>query len=394
MADDLSYPENSTMSDETWLVHDDRYENGAVSPPIYQSSLFSFANYEHMLARFRGDIEQPLYSRVDNPTVAILEKKLAQLERGEDALALGSGMAAISTAILSVVKTGDKILCINHVYPDAYRFLRGLCARLGIEVSFVDGTDVAAIENALEGVRLFYLESPNSWLMEQQNLEKIAQLAKKHHVTTIIDNSWATPIYQKPLLSGIDIVVHSASKYISGHSDTVAGAIVSSQQHIDKIKQQVSPFLGGKLSAHEAWLLIRGLRTLPLRMQRHHESGLMIAGKLNEHPAVTKVHHPAFSEQPSNSLTGFGSLFSFELSEEVAVPAFCDALKIFRLGVSWGGYESLVIPAEAVVNQSGEFNSAQDFGVSPRVVRLFVGLEAAADLWRDLAGALDSARVK
>ncbi len=379
------------FSDETFLVHDQRYDKGAVSPPIYQSSLFSFASYEHMLARFRGDTDEALYSRVDNPTVAVFEQKMAQLERGDEAIAFGSGMAAISNAILSVVQAGDQILCIDHVYPDAYRFLRGFCKRFSIEVKFVDGSDIAAISEMLKTTKLFYLESPNSWMMEQQDLAAIAKLAKAHNVTTIVDNSWATPLYQKPLELGIDIVVHSASKYLSGHSDTVAGVVVAKQFYIDQIRQNISPFLGGKLSANEAWLLTRGLRTLPLRMERHHNSGLQIANALKEHSLVSQVHHPAFSQESAPSLSGFGSLFSFSLSEQVDIAKFCDGLTIFRLGVSWGGYESLVIPAQAVVDQAGEFNSAKDFGVSARVVRLFIGLENPDELWRDIAQALENA---
>ena len=379
------------LSDETLLVHDQRYDKGAVSPPIYQSSLFSFANYEHMLARFRGDSDEALYSRVDNPTVAVFEQKMTQLERGDGAIAFASGMAAISNAILSVVQAGDQILCIDHVYPDAYRFLKGFCKRFSIDVKFVDGADIAAIESHLAQSKLFYLESPNSWLMQQQDLEGIAKLAKAHNVVTIVDNSWATPLFQKPLTLGIDIVVHSASKYISGHSDTVAGVVVASQHYIDQIRQNISPFLGGKLSANEAWLLTRGLRTLPLRMERHQASGLQIANALSQHPLVTQVFHPAIAKEDCKSLKGFGSLFSFSLADNVDIAIFCDALNIFRLGVSWGGYESLIIPAQAVVDQEGEFNSAQDFGVSARIVRLFIGLENPDELWSDIETALNKA---
>lgn len=381
----------ATISDETLLAHDQRYDKGAVSPPIYQSSLFSFANYEHMLSRFRGDSDEALYSRVDNPTVAVFEKKMASLERGDEAIAFASGMAAISNAILSVVRAGDQILCIDHVYPDAYRFLRGFCQRFAIEVKFVDANDLSAVEKGLRDSALFYLESPNSWLMQQQDLTRISEMAKAANVVTIVDNSWATPLFQKPLTQGIDIVVHSASKYISGHSDTVAGVVVAKQFFIDQIRQNISPFLGAKLSANEAWLLTRGLRTLPLRMERHHSSGLHIAKSLDEHSLVRKVYHPALEGEGFSSLTGFGSLFSFELDSSVDIATFCDALTIFRLGVSWGGYESLIIPAQAVVDQAGEFNSAQDFGVSSRIVRLFIGLENPDELWADLRTALDCA---
>lgn len=379
-------------SDQTALTHDARHDKGAVSPPIYQSSLFSFSDYDSMIARFRGDSDQPLYSRVDNPTVKTLQEKVAQLEQGEACLAFSSGMAAISNAILSVVSPGDRVVCINHVYPDTYRFLRGFCQRFRIRSEFVDGDSLEAVAAALPGATLLYLESPSSWVMGEQDLRALVALAKSHGVTTIIDNSWASPLYQKPLTLGVDIVVHSASKYISGHSDVVAGLVIASQQRIDEISRGVSPFLGGKLSANEAWLLIRGLRTLPLRMRHHQQSALTIAGQLRDHPQVTRVYHPGLNPAPFSTLSGYSGLFSFELDESVDIPRFCNALRLFHMGVSWGGFESLVMPAISVLNQAGEFNSARDFGVSPRVVRISVGLEETDELWLDLQQAIAAAR--
>lgn len=379
------------VSEDTMLVHDERHSKGAIAPPIYQTSLFSFDSYQSMVDRFRGDTDQSVYSRVGNPTVSVLLDKIRRLEQGEAAAAFSSGMAAISNAILSLVKSGDRIVCVKDVYPDAYRLLRGLCARFGIIAEFVDGSDLAAIEATLPGARLLYLESPNSWLMQEQDLVAIAKLARANGVTTIVDNSWASPIFQKPLQSGIDLVVHSASKYISGHSDTVAGLLVGSRSLIETMNAEVTPYLGAKLSAQEAALLLRGLRTLPLRMQRHQESGLMIAERLSQHARVKRVFHPGLARKDYSLLRGYGGLFSIELAGGVDIPAFCDALSVFRLGVSWGGYESLVMPAEVSINQAGEHNSAVDFGVSPRMIRLFVGLENPEDLWTDLSQALAGA---
>ena len=226
---------DSPLSDETMLVHDERHSEGSISPPIYQSSNFSFATYQSMVDRFRGDSTQPVYSRVDNPTVSVLLDKIRRLEGGEAAAAFSSGMAAISNAILSQVESGDRIVCVKHVYPDTYRMLKGVCARFKIASEFVDGTDLAAIESALAGAKLLYLESPNTWMMEEQDIAAIARLARAKGVTTILDNSWATPLFQKPLASGIDLVVHSASKYISGHSDVVAGLLVGSRSIIDRM---------------------------------------------------------------------------------------------------------------------------------------------------------------
>jgi len=374
------------------LVHDERHAEGAIAPPIYQTSLFSFTSYQSMVERFRGDTDQSVYSRVGNPTVSVLLEKICRLEKGEAAAAFSSGMAAISNAVLAQVQSGDRIVCVRDVYPDTYRLLRGLCARFGIMTEFVDGNDLNAIKAAMPGAKLIYLESPNSWVMQEQDLAAVAKLARAEGVTTLVDNSWASPVFQKPLQCGIDIVVHSASKYISGHSDTVAGLLVGRRSLIEKMNAEVVPYLGAKLSAQEAALLLRGLRTLPLRMQRHQESGLIIAKRLSAHEQVARVYHPGLRRKDFSLLSGYGGLFSIELDERIDIPAFCDALSIFRLGVSWGGYESLVMPANVSINQASEHNPAVDFGVSPRMIRLFVGLEDPDDLWTDLLGAFAAAQ--
>jgi cystathionine beta-lyase/cystathionine gamma-synthase len=214
-------------------------------------------------------------------------------------------------------------------------------------------------------------------------------LARRHGVTTICDNSWATPINQRPLLLGADLVVHSASKYLSGHSDTVAGIVVGSTDALAAVDDLTTPYLGAKLAPIEAWLLVRGLRTLPLRMRRHHESGLEVARWLAARPQVVRVRHPAFD--PACRLERYGSLFSIELAQKVDVARFCDRLALFHLGVSWGGYESLVFPALAGLGQSGGPNALRDFGISDRLVRLHVGLEEPADLIADLDQAFDQA---
>ena len=376
---------------DTLLVHDERHSKGAVAPPIYQTSLFTFDSYQAMVDRFRGETDHAVYSRIDNPTVSVLLEKMCQLEGGEKALAFSSGIAAISNAILGLVKAGDRVVCVKHCYPDTYRLLKLICARFGVTTDFVDGTDLLAIENALPGAKLLFLESPTTLLFEEQDLSRIAALAKAADVITIIDNSWATPIFQQPLKCGIDLVVHSASKYISGHSDTVAGLLVGNGALIDKLVNETTPYLGAKLSAQEASLLLRGLRTLPLRLQRHQESALMIAKRISDHPAVTAVHHPGLSPAPYSSLSGYGGLFSFEVDNSINIPAFCNLLELFRLGVSWGGYESLVMPAEVSINQAGSPSAAIDFGVSSRLIRLFVGLEDPEDLWQELHAALASA---
>ncbi|MEK0084918.1 aminotransferase class I/II-fold pyridoxal phosphate-dependent enzyme [Benzoatithermus flavus] len=376
----------------TILAHDEDLPGDAVVPPIFQTSLFTFPSYAAAVAAFRGEAKRSVYSRVGNPTSAAFEAKLAALEGAEAARGFASGMAAISAAVLSQVAAGDRILCVRHVYPDAYRFFETTLRRFGVRTDYVDGRDLAAIERALPGVRLLYLESPTSWMFEVQDLAAIARLARAHGVVTVIDNSWASPIFQRPLRHGIDLVVHSASKYLSGHSDTVAGVVAGRRELIGRINAEVLPFLGAKLAPFEAWLLLRGLRTLEIRMKAAQARGLAVARWLEQRPEVLRVHHPALAGAVDGvQLTGASSLFSFELVQGLSVQRFVDALRLFKLGVSWGGHESLVFPAEITHQQAGGPNSARDFGVSPRTIRLHVGLESTKDLLADLEAALAAA---
>lgn len=389
MIDDSEWSAAATI-----LAHDPRFAEGAVVPPVYQTSLFTFASYAEMRAAFAGELRQSIYSRVGNPTTAVFEDKLARLEGAQAARAFASGMGAISGAVLSQVRAGDRVVCVRHVYPDAYRFFEVLLPRMGVTVDYVDGRDADAMAQALAGARVLYLESPTSWVFEVQDLARLTALARREGVTTIMDNSWASPIFQRPLAHGVDLVLHSASKYLGGHSDVVAGVVAGSQELVGEINRAVLPYLGAKLSPFEGWLLVRGLRTLELRMRAHERSALAVAEAMRAHPAVGRVLHPALDGTvDGRQLTGSSGLFSLELAGGIAIPAFCDALRLFKMGVSWGGHESLVMPAAVVHEQAAAGpNSAIDFGVGPRLVRLHVGLEATQDLIDDLTRALALAR--
>ena len=250
------------MSSSAWwseaatiCAHDPDFAEGSVVPPIYQTSLFTFPDFAAMRSNFLGDATQSVYSRIGNPTVQVFEDKLARLEGTEAAHAFASGMAAISGTVLAHVVAGDRIVSVRHVYPDAYRFFQTMLPGLGITTTYVDGSDLAALEEALPGAKLLYLESPTSWTFDVHDLTEIARLAKAAGVTSVIDNSWATPIFQRPATHGIDIVVHSASKYLSGHSDTVAGVVCGSTATIERLARSAIPYLGAKLSPLEAFLL-------------------------------------------------------------------------------------------------------------------------------------------
>jgi cystathionine beta-lyase/cystathionine gamma-synthase len=378
----------------TIVANDDAFPTGAVVPPIFQTSLFTFGSYQELEDAMAGRTRRPIYSRGDNPTVQVFEAKLAALEGGEAARAFASGMAAISAAVLSNLKAGERMVCVRHCYPDAFRLFTTVLPRFDIRVDFVDGRDAGAVERALPGAKVLYLESPTSVVFETQNLARLAACARAHGAVSIADNSWASPIFQRPLAHGVDLVVHSASKYLGGHSDVVAGVACGRRELIERIDVGTFRLLGGKLAPFEGWLLVRGLRTLPLRMRRHHESALEIARRLREHRGVTRVSHPLLGDPGPGvaTLSGASGLFSFELDgDQAAVRAFCDALRLFKLGVSWGGHESLAFPAAAGLAQKGEANPLAFFGVPAATIRLHIGLEDPEDLWSDLAKALGHA---
>ncbi|NVO58636.1 PLP-dependent transferase, partial [Rhodobacteraceae bacterium B1Z28] len=351
-----------------------------------QTSLFTFDSYQSFEDRMAGRSDAAIYTRVENPTVAAFEGLMAEAEQGEAAVGFASGMAAISSTILAFLKPGDRIACVEHVYPDTYRFLERMLRPFGVHVEYHAPERFEDDPELLTGVTLAYLESPGSVVFEAMDLRRVAEHAKRQNVLTMIDNSWATPVFQRPLTLGIDIVIHSASKYISGHSDTVAGVVVSSLDNIARIRDLTLPLLGAKLAPFEAFLLTRGLRTLNARMMQHQATANMFVDRLASIPQVRRVNSPGANDVPG--LTGRSGLMSVEFDDSVDIAKFSDALSLFRLGVSWGGFESLILPARVGLAQIGEKNSMQKFGVSPNLVRLNLGLESAEDLWADFQSAL------
>lgn len=383
-------PESTDPFDLASLIvaHDEGNAYDAVVPPIAQTSLFTFSDYDDMISSYRGEKVRPIYTRGLNPTVRMFEDMLAKLEGAEDALGFASGMAAISSAVLSFVEPGDRIVAVRHVYPDAFRLFGTILKRMKVEVTYVDGRDEEAVDKALAGAKVFYMESPTSWVMEAHDVGALAALARKHGVVSMIDNSRASPFFQRPITLGVDLVIHSASKYLGGHSDVVAGVVAGSKEMVARLKAETYPYLGGKLSPFDAWLLIRGLRTLPLRMQAHQNAAIAIARRLQELDVVEEVCHPGLANRLPPGLRGTSGLFSFIFKEGVDIRAFADHLKLFKLGVSWGGHESLIVPGEVVLQQKAQPNSAHAFGIHARSVRLHVGLEGTEVLWRDLEEAI------
>ena len=365
---------------------------GAVAPPIFEASLFAFPSFDELVEGLSGRKGSYVYTRGRNPTVELAEAKLAALEGGEAAKFFGSGMAAIAATILANVSQGEHVVCVRSVYGVTERLLTAWLPRFGVESSFVDGTDPAAIEGAIkETTRLIYLESPTSLTFQLQDLAAVAGIARRRGIVTAIDNSWASPLFQRPLDLGIDYSIHTASKYIGGHSDVVAGAVIASEERIERLLAQEHAMLGGVIGPFEAWLCLRGLRTLALRMRQHQESALRFAAHMEKHPKVLRVVHPGLSSHPQHDLarrqmSGFGGLFGIELAGDLdAVRRFCDALRLFRLGVSWGGFESLFFPAGAVHAKRAGSPGELPVGYA----RVFIGLEDVDDLIDDFEQALE-----
>jgi cystathionine beta-lyase/cystathionine gamma-synthase len=375
------------------LAVDQHLFGDAVVPPIFQTSLFTFPDFASLERAFAGDPSRPIYSRGNNPTVQAFEEKVAALEFAEAARGFSSGMGAISASILAFVQSGERIVCVDNIYGDSLRMFERLFHRLNITVDYVDATDADAVIAKLDGAKLLYLENPTSFLFHTQEIRRLADAARERGLISLIDNSWATPLFQQPLLHGCDLVMHSASKYLGGHSDTVAGVVAGPRALIDQINALTYPFLGAKLSPLEGFLLVRGMRSLALRLVQHEANGLHLARQLQAHPSVARIFHPAFSNHPGcQTLLGTSGLFSFEATGEIDIPSFVNALKSFRIGVSWGGHESLVIPAAASFKREGAENSIARFGVPRQTVRLHAGLEDPDELWADLAQALAAAR--
>lgn len=364
----------------------------AIAPPIVQTSNFTFADVATMRADLAYEYERHFYTRGNNPTVEILRKKLAALEGAEDALVVSSGSTAASMAIVANVSQGDHVVSVAKPYTWTNRLLTNLLPRFGVTTTFVDGTDAANFEQVIQpNTKLIVLESPNSFTFELQDLVAVTEIAKRHNIVTMIDNSYCTPLYQQPIKLGVDIVIHSASKYLGGHSDLVAGVICGTNAMMKKIFYSEYMTFGGIISPQNAWLMIRGLRTLPLRLERSNQSAADVVAFLEKHPKVRHVYYPFSESHPQYELakrqmTGCGGLFTISLNTDriEAVDAFANGLKRFLLGVSWGGHESLVFPA-SVVYATGQAEPG-DTGFNK--IRLYIGLEDPTALIADLEQAL------
>lgn len=359
---------------------------GGASVPIFQSSTFVYPTMADFEARKAGDSQYWEYTRVGNPTTAILQAKLAALEKGNWCFAMPSGMSAICAALNACLHTGAHIVALERCYWPLTRYLRNYLPRFGVTSTLVAEATADAVIAAIQpNTKVIYLESPTSGTFDVLDLDPIVAAAKERGIATIFDNSWASPCFFNALEHGVDMVVHSATKYIGGHSDIVAGVVVGRDEiWKNRIFREVE-LVGGTIDPFASWLLLRGLRTLNLRMEKLRDNALAVARFLEDHEKVRRVRHPGLASHPQYKLaqqyfTGTGSLFSFELANQSkeAAFAFVDALKLFSIGVSWGGHESLAL--------AGEYFS--DPNDPAWAIRLHCGLESEDDLLRDVEQAL------
>ena len=360
----------------------------AVSPPIMQTSNFVFNTVDEMRKAFADEYSTFLYSRGKNPTVDILRKKLAALDGAEDCLVFNSGAAAIFAAVLANVKTGDHIVSVDKPYTWAQKMFNDILPRFGVTTTYIDGTQIENFERAvLPNTTVIYLESPNSWDYAVQDLKAVAELAKAENIVTIIDNSYCTPLYQKPIEYGIDLTMQTATKYISGHSDTLGGVLSGSRQMIERIFNSEYMNIGSGIQPFNAWLLIRGLRTLPARLDRITASTKKVVGYLKQHSKVESVLFPFDESFPQYELakkqmSGACGLLTFIIKADTItqIEKFCENLRHIFMAVSWGGHESLIIPKCSGI-QPNEFDAANR---EHRMIRLYVGLEEPEYLIKDL----------
>jgi cystathionine beta-lyase/cystathionine gamma-synthase len=352
-----------------------------------------------MRDRLAREMDSHVYSRGNNPTCQILRKKLAALEGAEDALVFSSGSAAVAASVIALLQAGDHVVCVAKPYGWTRKLFSELLSRFNVTVSYVDGTKIQNFVDALQPqTRMIFLESPNSWTFELQDLRAVAALAKEkslstgREIFTLIDNSCASPLGQKPLAFGIDLSIHSATKYISGHSDCVAGAVCGSRKLMEKIFTKEFMTLGAVLSAHDAALLIRGLRTIELRLQRSSQTTREVVNWLAVHPKVKRLLYPFHKSHPQfdlaqKQMTYAGGLFTLELDSEKSVEKFCERSKAFLMAVSWGGYESLFLPAMGMSGSTS--GQLLPIGLSSTMIRFYVGLEDPQSLIEDLQQSLE-----
>ncbi|WP_316571603.1 PLP-dependent aspartate aminotransferase family protein [Neobacillus sp. YIM B06451] len=377
---------------EICLELGDRREQfgGAVVPPTYGNSLFVYDSMDSLTKAVMNEQGHYVYTRGTNPTIETAEMKLAALERGEACRCFSSGMAAIAAALMNSLQSGDHVLCVSNLYFSTMELLRYL-KKFGISHSVCYETAAEAVEKQIkQNTRVIFMESPSYMTFRLTDPRTISSLAKKHGIRTIIDNTWATPLFQKPLLYGVDIVVHSLSKYLGGHSDLVGGAVISKKKIIDNLFTKELLLLGGNFSPYEATLLLRGMRSLPFRLKAHQANALKVAEFLEQHSKVKQVLYPGLPSHPDYELgktvlSGYSGVMGFAVHGGYrGARSVLDHLQHIKIGVSWGSFESLAMSPNTGNNEEQLISE----NIDPGTIRLAVGLGESGEIIADLDQAL------
>jgi len=359
---------------------------GAIVPPLYQTSTF----VQEGIGKHKGYE----YARTGNPTRRNLERALAKLEQGEDAYCFASGMAA-TQAVLSLIKTGQRVAVSDNVYGGTHRFFTKVLARYGVEFAFLDTRDAAAFEKAAGEFQMLWIETPTNPLMKVCDIRALAAVAQRKQALLVVDNTFMSPYFQRPLTLGADIVVHSTTKFLNGHSDSIGGvAVVKSKEHADWLRY-VQNAAGAILSPFDSWLTQRGVKTLALRMPRHEENGGLVARFLREHPKVARVFWPGFEDHPGHEVhkaqaSGFGALITFDVGSREAADAVLRGVRLCSLGESLGGIETLISHPATMTHAAYSQAERDELGISDGLVRISVGCEDGEDLVKDLGQALST----
>lgn len=382
----------------TELIHagDEHNSTSAVSMPIFQSSTFRFTDPDEIALAMTSEAHPQFYGRYATPNTKQVEATIAKLEGGDAALSVGSGVAATTLVLLSMLKTGDHLVTQNGLYPTVAKLISQKLSTLGIEATFVDQTDINSFVAAIKAnTKMIYIESPVNPTLTLTDIAAVAELGKTHNIITVADNTFATPFNQQPLKLGIDIVLESATKYLAGHSDVVAGIIIANSEYISEMWTTHIMF-GSVLHPMEAWLLQRGLQTFSLRMMKHNQSALEIAQYLTEHPAVREVYYPGLPSHPQYELArrqmrnGYSGVLSFCLrGGDTSAYEFLKHVKLLSLAVSLGSTHSLVTHPASTISQVQDGNALVQGNIPPGLVRLSVGLEDSRDVIADLEQALE-----
>lgn len=374
-------------------VHDKQY--GSLTTPLYQTSTFVFDSAEQGGRRFAGEEEGYIYTRLGNPTTRELEKKVAALENMEDAAATATGMAAVSAAILANIEKDQHIIASKALYGCTFAFLSHMLPKFGVEVTFVDFTNPGEWSDAIQdNTKMLFVESPINPNMQVIDLEAVGNFAKQHNLLAICDNTFMTPILQQPVNFGFDIVIHSATKYLNGHGDVVAGIVCGTAEMIENVKLTALKDIGGTMSPHDAWLILRGLKTLPIRVERHCENAQKLAEFLDQHELVEKVYYPGLKSHQGNAFIGkqmkaAGGVIAFELKGDKQDGInMLNETQLFQIAVSLGDAESLIQHPASMTHSPYSDEERQKAGISDNLIRISAGLENVDDLIEDLNNAL------